>query len=69
MFHEYNAIEPPQEPPQEEEFATCAGCGLGIWDGEEYLEIGGAPVHDDWQCAYDYVLKVAERRVAGEGGG
>lgn len=58
--------EPPLEPPEGKVFAHCAGCGTEIWEGDDCLELWGSFLHDDWECAYKWVLAEAGWRVAGD---
>lgn len=59
-----NDIRPQEEPKQ---FYKCISCGLGIYEGEEYIEHAGN-AFCDMACLSSILLSEgnAERKIAGE---
>ena len=41
------------EPDLERVFAHCEHCGMEIYEGEDFYDLGGTPIHED--CFYEYM--------------
>jgi hypothetical protein len=44
----------------------CAGCGEGIYEGDEIIELGDEMIHESSSCAYDYCSSIGFHNAAGE---